>query len=68
MLDNELLAHNLTRVDKLTRRGLLLFLDLERSKANSNRLRSQARLEAIRKSNVEVDMDLARAEHLEREP
>lgn len=68
MLENELLAHNLTRVNKLTRRGLLLFLDLERSKANSSRLRSKARLEAIHRSNVEVDMDLARAEHLEREP
>lgn len=64
----KLLANNLRRVDRLTRRGLLLFLGYERQKANTKRLRSKARLAAIRRSNTEVDVDLARIEWMEREP
>lgn len=64
----KLLANNLKRIERLTRRGLLLFLDLEHSKSNTERLRSRARLEAIRTSNRDVDLDLARIEWQEREP
>lgn len=60
--ENKLLALNLRRIDALSRRGLLLFLDLESSKSNTGALREKARLIAIDHSGVEVGRDLARIE------
>lgn len=62
------LAFNLERVERLSRRGLLLFLDMERSKSNTERLRRKARKWTIATSDSDVDIDLARAEWMEREP
>lgn len=60
--ENVLLADNLARIDRLSRRGLLRFLDLERSKRNTKRLRKRARFIALKASSVNVAVTIARAE------
>jgi hypothetical protein len=56
------MAHNLRRVNLLSRRGLMTFLDLPGSKSNTARLRKQARLIVIRQPATHIAADLARAE------
>lgn len=62
---SKLMAHNLERVDRLSRRGLMVFLDLQQSKSNTARLRARARLIVIRESAVQISLDLARAAQTE---
>lgn len=59
-----LMSDNLSRIERLPRRALLLFLDMERSKSSTFKLRSRARTKAVSKSDVSVDMDLTRAESI----
>jgi hypothetical protein len=57
-----LMTANLARIDRLARRALMRFLDVERTKNNTPALRKRARLVAIENGGWRVDLDLNRAE------
>jgi len=60
-MSNQLMTDNLQEIDRLSRHELMRFLDLERSKSSTVRLRARARRRAINQSDVQVDINLARA-------
>jgi hypothetical protein len=60
--ENRLMTANLARIDRLPRRALMRFLDVERTKSNTKALRRQARLMAIENGGVWIELDLNRAE------
>ena len=65
MTDATVMTGNLQRIDRLPRRGLMLFLDTEKTKANTGSLRRKARLAAIGAYDAAaVLLDLDRVEKI----
>jgi hypothetical protein len=62
MVDGKLMANNLARINSASRRMIMRFLYMVRSRENTKRLRSKARMRAIVTADDLVGLDLNRAE------